>query len=103
MLSVKSNTYLKVRVSEDLKQNAAALFGELGLSLSDAIRLFLIRSIAEQRLPFDLESKNEPLIPALMTKEQVVSEVLKGYESLQHGESLSLEEVKKDTAVILKK
>ncbi len=103
MLSVKSNTYLKVRVSEDLKQNAAALFGELGLSLSDAIRLFLIRSIAEQRLPFDLKSKNEPLIPALLTKEQVVSEVLKGYESLQLGESFSLEEVKKDTAIILKK
>lgn len=103
MLSVNSNSYLKVRLSEDIKQNAAALFGGLGLSLSDAIRLFLIRSIAEQRLPFDLKSKTEPLIPALMTKEKVVSEVLKGYESLQLGESFSLEEVKKDTAIILKK
>lgn len=103
MLSVKSNTYLKVRVSKDLKQNAAVLFGELGMSLSEAIRLFLIRSIAEQRLPFDLKSKNEPLIPELMTKEQVVSEVLKGYGSLLLGESFSLEEVKEDTVTILQK
>ncbi len=64
MLAVNSNTFLKVRVSEDIKQNAAALFEELGMSLSEAVRLFLIRSIAEQRLPFDLKSKNEPLIPA---------------------------------------
>nr|WP_277042460.1 type II toxin-antitoxin system RelB/DinJ family antitoxin [Turicimonas muris] len=103
MLAVNSNTFLKVRVSEDIKQNAAALFEELGMSLSEAVRLFLIRSIAEQRLPFDLKSKNEPLIPALMTEEQLVSEVLEGYNSLKTEETFSLEDVRKDTDHILRK
>ena len=74
------------------------------MSLSEAVRLFLIRSIAEQRLPFDLKSKNEPLIPALMTEEQLVSEVLEGYNPLKtEEETFSLEDVRKDTDRILRK
>ena len=103
MLAVNSNTFLKVRVSEDIKQNAAALFEELGMSLSEAVRLFLIRSIAEQRLPFDLKSKNEPLIPALMTEEQLVSEVLEGYNSLKNRRDIFFRRCQEDTDRILRK
>ena len=47
------------RVDEDIKQQADALFSELGMSLSTAFNIFLRQSVREQRLPF-MVSKNTP-------------------------------------------
>ena len=47
------------RVDEDIKQQADALFSELGMSLSTAFNIFLRQSVREQRLPF-VVSKNTP-------------------------------------------
>lgn len=43
---------LQVRVSEELKNQAAAVYNELGIDLSTAIRMFLKRSILEGGFPF---------------------------------------------------
>ena len=48
-----------IRVDEDIKQQADALFSELGMSLSTAFNIFLRQSVREQRLPF-VVSKNTP-------------------------------------------
>ena len=49
---------LHVRLSETLKTQAAETLGEIGLTTSEAIRLFLHRVVVEQRLPLDLEVPN---------------------------------------------
>ena len=49
---------LHVRVSDALKAEAAATLEGIGLTTSEAIRLFLHRVVVEQRLPLDLKVPN---------------------------------------------
>jgi DNA-damage-inducible protein J len=49
---------LHVRVSEALKADAAATLEKIGLTTSEAVRLFLHRVVTEQRLPLDLKVPN---------------------------------------------
>lgn len=53
------NVNVTLRVDEDLKKQADALFTELGLNLTTAFNIFLRQSVREQRIPFQI-SKNAP-------------------------------------------
>lgn len=50
---------LQVRIDDELKKQATALYEELGMDLSTAIRMFLKRSVAVNGVPFDLINDNE--------------------------------------------
>ncbi len=43
-----------LRIDKELKEQADALFGDMGLSLNTACRMFLKRAVQEQRIPFEL-------------------------------------------------
>lgn len=58
MKNVK-NVNVTLRVDEDLKRQADALFSELGMNLTTAFNIFLRQSVREQRIPFQV-SKNVP-------------------------------------------
>ena len=47
-----------VRVDELLKAQATETLAAMGLSVSDAVRVFLTRVVAEQQLPFALTAPN---------------------------------------------
>ena len=49
-----SDAFVRARVGADIKQRAGAALGAMGLSISDAIRLLLVRVANEGRLPFEL-------------------------------------------------
>ena len=51
---VKSTTYT-FRLNPTVKQEAIELFESLGITLSDAINLFLHQSIQEGGLPFEVK------------------------------------------------
>ena len=53
------NVNVTLRVDEDLKRQADALFSELGLNLTTAFNIFLRQSVREQQIPFQV-SKNVP-------------------------------------------
>jgi DNA-damage-inducible protein J len=48
------NSVVRARISEDLKRQATSVLAEMGLSVSDAVRLLLTKVAKEKRLPFDL-------------------------------------------------
>ena len=50
-----SNTLVRARVPEDIKEEAAAVLAEMGLTISDAVRILLTRTAREKGLPFDLK------------------------------------------------
>ncbi len=52
-----SNVTIQSRVSPELKQQAEAVFSALGLSTSDAIRMFLQQSVNVGGLPFQPVAK----------------------------------------------
>ena len=47
---------LQVRIDSGLRKQAEALFGNFGLDMSSAVRLFLRQSIIRRRLPFEVVS-----------------------------------------------
>ena len=55
------NSVVRARIDEATKVEAAAVLATIGLSLSDAFRLLLVRVAAEKALPF------EPLNPNAQT------------------------------------
>ena len=61
-------TFVRARIDSDTKTRAAAALGAMGLSVSDAIRLLLVRVAEEQRLPFAVRVPNAA--PAAAADEQ---------------------------------
>ncbi len=53
-----STSMIHVRIDEQVKAQANATLAAMGLTMSDAVRVFLTRVAAEQRLPFALEAPN---------------------------------------------
>jgi DNA-damage-inducible protein J len=52
-----ANAVVRARIDQRVKKEAAAVLATIGLTVSDAVRLLLIRVAAEKALPF------EPLVP----------------------------------------
>lgn len=58
---------IKTRTTDQVKADAAGVYSKWGLSLSDAINMFLIKSIEVGSLPFDLRPE-KPNFSALAAK-----------------------------------
>jgi len=52
-----SNTVVRARIDEHIKEEASVVLAAMGLTVSDAFRIMLTRIAREKALPF------EPLIP----------------------------------------
>src|SRR3546814_4386157 len=53
-----SDTYVRARIDNTTKERATAALGAMGLSISDAIRLLMLRIADERRLPFEVKVPN---------------------------------------------
>lgn len=49
---------MTIRLDEKLKEEAEALFDELGLTVSGAITVFLKQAVREQRIPFEIRKES---------------------------------------------
>ena len=46
---------LQIRVDEELKKQASAIYNELGIDISTAVRMFLKRTVQIGGIPFDMK------------------------------------------------
>ena len=53
-----ANTYVRARIDTHTKKRASIALAAMGLSVSDAIRLLMLRIASERRLPFDVKTPN---------------------------------------------
>jgi len=53
-----ATTMVHVRVDEELKAQATQTLAAMGLTVSDAVRVFLTRVVIDQELPFALKAPN---------------------------------------------
>ncbi len=53
-----ANTYVRARIDIDTKARATDALEAMGLSVSDAIRLLMLRIADEKRLPFEVKAPN---------------------------------------------
>ena len=53
-----ADTYVRARIDTNTKERAAEALEAMGLSISDAIRLLMLRVADERRLPFEVKVPN---------------------------------------------
>ena len=61
-----ANTYVRARIDTATKVRAGKALNAMGLTVSDAIRLLMLRIADEQRLPFEIK------VPNSETRESIV-------------------------------
>jgi DNA-damage-inducible protein J len=76
-----TNAVVRARVDENIKEEAATVLAAMGLTVSDAFRLMIIRIAKEKALPF------EPLIPN--------NETIKAMRAARRGKLTSVSNVNK--------
>ena len=59
-----------VRVDEKVKEDAAKTLAAMGMSVSDAVRMLLIRVAAEKALPFEVRVPNAATVKAMQAADQ---------------------------------
>jgi DNA-damage-inducible protein J len=65
-----TDTVVRARIDSRTKDEATAALEAMGLSVSDAIRLLMMRIAEEQRLPFDIKVARPATAKALRELEQ---------------------------------
>ena len=58
-------TMLHIRVDDDTKEQATAALSAMGLTMSDAVRLFLRRVVIDQAFPLELKVPNADTLAAM--------------------------------------
>lgn len=53
-----SSAFVRARIDERLKNEAAAVLAEMGLTVSDVVRMTLTRVAKDKALPFELKVPN---------------------------------------------
>ena len=60
-----TDTYVRARIDSDTKIRATDALEAMGLSVSDAIRLLMLRIAEERRLPFEVRAPNKRTTKAI--------------------------------------
>ena len=64
-----ADTSIRIRLDSDLKDRVSTKFDRMGLTLSEGVRLFLVKFDEEDRLPFELTVPNARLKKAMADQE----------------------------------
>jgi DNA-damage-inducible protein J len=69
---MSTSSMVHIRLDNQLKQQATETLAAMGLSISDAVRVLLVRVIAEKQLPFELKVPNTVSRQAMAEAEDIV-------------------------------
>jgi DNA-damage-inducible protein J len=67
-----ATTMVHIRLDENIKAQATETLAAMGLSVSDAVRVFLMRVVAEKQLPFALKVPNAETRAAMQEADATV-------------------------------
>ena len=101
------NSLIQVRVDEDVKREADALFARLGLDTPTAVRMFLKQALLQHGLPFhvtELQIGPEAHLPrregaldfTKMTKEQIDNVLQRSWDNMLAGNTKPAAEVREN-------
>lgn len=65
-----ATTMVHIRIDEKVKERAAKTLATMGMSVSDAVRILLVRVAAEKALPFEVKVPNATTIRAMRAVER---------------------------------
>ena len=67
-----TTTMVHVRVDENIKTQATETLASMGLTVSDAIRIFLTRVVADKELPFAIKAPNANSRAAMAEASEII-------------------------------
>ena len=67
---MSANSVVRARIDSDTKERATEALHAMGLTVSDAIRLMLLRVADEKRLPFAVQVPNTATVEAMKELEE---------------------------------
>lgn len=88
--SGKTSTF-QMRINPEIKQQAEVLYGSYGLTLTDAVNIFIQQSLNMNGLPFLMSPENEDYLKR-KAMERLMDEVQKGWKSAEENGWYSLAE-----------
>ncbi|MGA2078219.1 MAG: type II toxin-antitoxin system RelB/DinJ family antitoxin [Terriglobia bacterium] len=65
-----ATTMVHIRVDEKVKKRAAKTLAAMGMSVSDAVRILLVRVAAEKALPFRVRVPNATTVKAMQAADR---------------------------------
>ena len=79
-----TDTVVRARIDSDTKARATEALKAMGLSMSDAIRLLLLRVAEEKRLPFAVQVPNATTVMAMKELDEGKGQRFGSVEELFH-------------------
>jgi len=73
MIMTAQTSILHIRVDEDTKEQAAEALNSIGMSVSDAVRLFLRRVVIEQTFPIELKVPDAQTLAAMQESRKMMA------------------------------
>lgn len=67
-----TTSMVHVRVDEHVKEQAVETLASMGLTVSDAVRVFLTRVVADKALPFEIKSPNAATLAAMNEAGEII-------------------------------
>ncbi len=83
---------LYARIEPDVKEQAEMILTALGIPASNAINMFYKQIILQGGLPFDVKLPEHPLDMSKMTKQEIDTELEKGYRDVPDGRTVPAED-----------
>lgn len=86
------------RVEPEIKEQAENVLELLGISMSNAVGMFLKQVALQKGIPFEMKlPKTEPLVYSSLTQEQFEDEISKGMADIKAGRIYSADDIKAET------
>jgi DNA-damage-inducible protein J len=79
---MSADTVVRARIDAATKERASAALAAMGLSISDAIRLLMLRIADEERLPFEVKVPNATTRRAMAELEEAKGKRFESAEEL---------------------
>jgi len=84
MLSVQQKSRTNIYLDVNIKNQAKEIFNQYGLSLSQAVNIFLTQSVLNRGIPFNIKIPNDETLQAM-----------RDVETGENYEDITLEDLKK--------
>ena len=65
-----ATAFVRARIDETLKNEAAAVLADMGLTVSDVVRILLTKIAKEKALPFEMRVPNKLTVETLAKSER---------------------------------
>jgi DNA-damage-inducible protein J len=81
-VNMPSTAMVHVRIDEKIKEEASATLAKMGISISDAVRMMLVRVAAEKALPFEVRLPNATTVNAMKSADKKQGKRFRSAEAL---------------------